>query len=201
MNNLILRSSLTLACALSLASCGGSDGNLQIGVYVINMTKPGMVLKEGGQTREIPQGAAGSSQLIYFEGYEADDRFSIQVENQPAGSACVGFNNVGKMGGYSVANVEFRCYNLPQILSGRLNAPLDSPITLNNGNTQLVVPAGQTEFAFTTKDADGKTIGTVGNGDPFGVTVLVQPTGKTCTVIDGSGIMGLGYDKVTVTCQ
>lgn len=201
MNNLILRSGVALACALSLASCGGGDGNLQIGVYVINMSKPGMVLKEGGQIREVPQGAPGSSQLIYFEGYEADDRFSIQVDKQPEGSACVGFNNVGKMGGYSVANVEFRCYNLPQILSGTLAAAYPTKLVLNNGSTRLEVPAGATTFKFTTKDADGKEVGTVGNGDPFGVTVLTPPDGMSCTVKDGSGIMGLGWDKVLVTCQ
>lgn len=203
MKNLMLRSGALLACALSLAACGGSDGNLYLGGYVINMTKSGMTIaNNNGTPITINAGSPGARQFFQFEGLEADDRFNIQVVNQPAGSTCEARNNVGKMGGYSVSNVEFFCYNLPQNLSGNLDKPLPYDITLNNGKDRVVVKAGQTAFTFTVYGADGKAVsGTVGNGEPYGVTVLEKPANVSCTVTGGSGTMVADKNDVVVSCQ
>lgn len=201
MKNLILRSGALLACALSLASCGGGDGNLYLGGTVYGMTKPGLTLSNnGGPPVTIQPNSAGGASSFQFSGLEADDRFNIQIVNLPAGSKCESTNNVGKMGGYSENQIVFECYNIPQNLGGRLSAPLDKPIILNNGKIQVTVPAGQTTFTFTSKNAAGKDVGTVGNGEPFGVTVL-DAGGKTCTVQNGTGIMTGDYNDVLVTCQ
>ena len=41
----------------------------------------------------------------------------------------------------------------------------------------------------------------MGQGEPFGVTVLHQPNGQTCTVANGIGVMAKGYGGVLVTCS
>jgi hypothetical protein len=203
MKNLMLRSGAVLACVLSLASCGGGEGNLAIGGQVYNMTKTGLKLaNNGGTPIEIAPTGPGGTQQFWFEGLKADDRFNIQVVNQPAGSTCTGRNNIGKMGAYTVNNVVFECYNLPQDLSGHLTAALPYDIVLNNGSDRVKVPAGQTAFTFTIKNAAGQTVGgTVGNGEPYGVTVLDKGQASSCTVTNGSGTMTGNYDGVRVTCQ
>jgi hypothetical protein len=202
MKNLMLRSSALLACALSLAACSGGNGNLYLGGYVVNMTKPGLKLaNNNGTPIEIPAGAPGGSQPFQFEGLEADDRFNITVVNQPEGSECIGSNNVGKMGGYSVGNVQFLCYNLPKNLGGTLSRPLPYAIVLNNGADQVRIEPGQTSFTFTTKNAAGKTVGTVGHGEPYGVTVLDKGQASSCTVQNGSGTMSNDFNGIIVTCQ
>lgn len=208
MKNLMLRSGALLACALSLASCGGSnDGNLYLSGTVYNMTKSGMKLSlNGGTPIDIERTGPGGTGTFYFEGLDADDRFNITVASQPAGSECIAYRNVGKMGAYSVDYAtstapRFECYNLPQNLSGRLSAPLSYDITLNNGRDRVTVKAGQTTFTFTVFDANGKPVsGTVGNGEPYGVTVL-PPHDKTCTVENGVGTMVGDFNNVIVTCQ
>lgn len=203
MKNLMLRSGALLACALSLASCGGgSDGNLYLGGTVYNMTKTGLKLaNNGGTPIDIPATGPGGQYTFYFEGLEADDRFNITVVSQPEGSECIPSRNVGKMGAYSVQNVLFECYNLPKNLGGRLAAPLSYPITLNNGRDQVTIQPGQTAFTFTVRDSAGKIVsGSVGHGEPFGVTVL-PPNDAKCTVQNGSGTMLNDYNDVLVTCQ
>jgi len=200
MNNLILRAGALLACALSLSACGGSEGNLYLGGVVVGMTKQDMRISNNGGPEVIINGNATGAQVPFqFEKLEADDRFNIQIVKQPPGSTCVGENNVGKMGGYSVSNVVFRCRNLPRNLSGRLTAPVSYDVVLNNGSSQVKVPAGQTAFTFTIKTPTGDT-GTVGDGEPYGVTVL-KPENNNCTVQNATGNMNSDKDNVLVTCQ
>jgi hypothetical protein len=65
-----------------------------------------------------------------------------------------------------------------------------------NGADRHDVPAGTTSVQMAGVNEDG----------PYGVTVLQQPTGQTCTVSggssgNGSGIMGATETTtVTVTC-
>jgi hypothetical protein len=41
----------------------------------------------------------------------------------------------------------------------------------------------------------------VGDGSPYGVTILAQPAGRSCTVVNGVGTMGNAAVKtVLVTC-
>jgi hypothetical protein len=42
----------------------------------------------------------------------------------------------------------------------------------------------------------------VGDGYPYGVTVLTQPTNQTCTVVNGTGTMGAGpVNNIQVNCN
>ncbi|MFP5394126.1 MAG: hypothetical protein ACLGI6_21725 [Gammaproteobacteria bacterium] len=208
MKNLFTRASLLLACALSVSACGGGNANLQLGVNVTGLTKEGLVLKNvsNGDTLAISRAAAASGYPLPFNKLlEPDEHFDVEIDATPSGTTCTLQNNKGRIGAYSLSNIYVTCTNIPRELSGTVTGLKGSGLVLNNGSQRLAIePTGASpqSFTFATRDSAGKiTGGTVGQGDPFGVTVLTQPTGQTCTVTNGTGIMGEGYSAVAVSCQ
>lgn len=199
MNKLFSRTSLALACALGLAACGSSDDNLQLGGRIYGVTKSGLTLtnNNGPELKIEPN----QSSFFFPEAIGSDEKYNVQVKNLPEGMKCDGRYNSGTSGAYSVNSVEFVCFNIPRTLSGKVNNLTTDGLVLNNGKDRLAVPKGATTFSFTQTAADKTVTGQVGDGDPFGITVLTSPTGQTCTVSNGSGIMGhVDYDKAVVTC-
>lgn len=205
MKNLFLRSgAVALVCALSLAACGGGHANLYLSGTVYGLTKPGLVLKNGSMSTTVDGNSTGGPVTFSFTDLlKSDENFDVEP-SPPDGTVCTSLYNKGKTGAYSITNIQISCHNIPQELSGVINGLTGSGLVLNNGPTQLKVAAGASTFNFAVKDSAGNiTSGAVGQGEPFGVTVLTQPTNpvQNCTVANGTGVMGKGYSGVIVTCQ
>jgi len=63
---------------------------------------------------------------------------------------------------------------------------------LTNGNVTFTAPNATTGFTFGVK---------VQFGDTYGVTVLSNPAGLSCTVANGAGTMGdTDVSNIAVTC-
>ena len=204
MKNLFLRSGAALACALSLAACGGGNANLYLAGTVYGLTKPGLVIKNGNMSTTVDGNSTGAATSFSFtELLKSDENFDVEPF-PPDGTVCTSLYNKGKTGAYSITNIQITCHNIPQELSGVINGLTGTGLILNNGPTQVkIAPGGSPlKFSFAVKDSAGAiTSGAVGQGEPFGVTVLQQPSGQTCTVANGTGVMAKGYDGVIVTCQ
>jgi hypothetical protein len=220
MKKLYARTSAALACALCVTACGGSGNNLQLGGTVYGMTKTGLTLTNNGGPEYTVTPAAtstGSSTFVFPELVGTDEKYNVQVKNQPEGSTCTGQYNTGTTGAYSVSSVVFYCANVPRNLGGSVTGLKYDGLVLNNGNVKLAVGKDATTFTFTSTTTVGTkttTTGQVGDGEPFGVTVLEQPkladgvtVAQICTVSNGTGIMGHtdynglnGVNGVLVTC-
>lgn len=190
MKSLILRSSVALACALSLAACGGGSGNLLLGGSVVGLTKPGLELqnKTTGPALSVP---AGSSIFSFAELLRSDEDFEVLVKTQPQGAVCTVINGKGRTGAYNVTSVVVSCVTNTYDLGGTVSGLDVTGLVLVNGPDKVAVPAGATTVAFA-KVADGA---------PYGVTVLTQPTGRTCSVANGVGTMGSSkVTNIAVTC-
>ena len=61
----------------------------------------------------------------------------------------------------------------------------------NSGGDNLAIAANATTFTFATP---------AGAGAPYAVTVLTQPTGQSCTVVNSSGTASANVTNVAVTC-
>lgn len=199
MNKLFSRTSVALACALSLAACGGDDGNLTLSGTITGVTKAGLTLtnNDGPELAITP----GQTTFRFPELIGSDDKYNVQVKKLPEGMKCNALYNSGTSGAYDVNSVRFDCYNVPRELSGTVVNLLNDGLVLNNGKDQVEVPRGAVTFTFTKTAADKTVTGQVGDGEPFGITVFKQPAGQTCTVAAGTGIMGNNYDKAIVTCS
>lgn len=202
MKSLYLRSSVALACALGLAACGGGDDNLLLAGNVYGLLKDGLVIQNnGGPDLAIPAGATNFSfpQLI-----SSDSDFNITVKALPPSTKCDVVNGKGKSGAYSVYSVEIRCVTSSYDLGGTISGLDATGLVLINGSQRKVIPAGATSFTMTAFADDGTTYvsGRVPDGQPYGITILQQPTGRTCSVANGTGTMGsTAQNNVVVTCS
>lgn len=217
----LVRPALVLASSLVLASCGGGGKEtFPIKVTVNNVLYPGLILASNGQELAIPVPAKpGDSVVLNFpNGLDYGTYYNVVPKGgtaagggaQPAHQSCVSggypreYGTAGQTASVGSARtpaieVTYNCAVLAYELSGTISGATTGSITLINGsNSQVTVDLSKgTGFVFPNA---------VPYGTSFGVTVLTQPAGYTCTVAGGVGIMNDAFEKlggnktVAVTC-
>ena len=189
MKNLILRSSVALACALSLAACGGGSGNLLLGGNVFGLVKDGLVLQNNGGTPYAV--SAGSSTFAFPDLLKNDQDFNVTIQSSPSNAVCTVVNGKGRTGAFNVTSVEIDCVTNTYALGGTVTGLDVGGLVLVNGADRVTVAAGAGSFS----------LAKVADGSPYGVTVLTPPTGRTCSVQNGVGTMGAAaVSNIQVTC-
>lgn len=193
MKSLYLRSGAALLCAATLAACGGSGGgNMALGGTINGMTRGPLTLTNNDGPDLVVKEPVAS--FVFPDPVAADAGFNIKVKSSPAGQKCSASNNTGKANYYSSGQTVITCTTDAFLLGGSVSGLDASGLVLANGSLTVSLLPGATSFTFPEK---------VGNGAPYGVSVLVQPSnGKTCTVANFSGIMPIA-DKLDliVTCK
>ena len=116
----------------------------------------------------------------------------MTVSVQPTGQTCSVTNGSGTVSGADVTNVQVDCVDASFSVGGTVSGLTGAGLVLqNNGGDDLAVGADG-PFQFSTPVPDG---------DPYDVTVSVQPTGQTCSVTNGSGtVSGADVTDVVVDC-
>lgn len=202
MKNLYLRSAVALACALSLAACGGDDdGTMQLGGGIQGVTVPGLVLKnKGGPELKVEPFA---STFAFPDLIASNTEYDIKIVGEPSNAKCEIINGKGKSGAYGLnASIGVICTLTPHDVKGRI-VGLRGPLVIINGTYRLNIPANATTFNLTVESEDKKTkIGQVGETQAYGVSVLQQPPGQTCLIENAIGIMGKAdVDNILITCN
>lgn len=203
MKNLYLRSAVALACALSLAACGGDDdGTMQLGGGVQGVTIAGLVLKnKGGPDLKVEPFA---SSFVFPDLIAANTDYDIQIVSTPSNATCRIINGKGKSSVYGVgSSIGVICTLIPHDVKGKIVGLTNGPLVIINGTYRMNILANQTEFNLTKLDSDGKTkLGEVGETQAYGLSVLQQPPGLTCRIDNAVGIMGKAdVDNVLITCN
>ncbi|MYN21087.1 hypothetical protein GTP81_30565 [Rugamonas sp. FT107W] len=205
MKSVYLRSGLALACAALLNACGGGNGNLALSGTISGLTKPDLVLinKKTGERLAIP---ANTSSFVFTRLAAVDEEFDIEIDTPPTGAKCtpVGTSNVGKANAYTSYQIGFTCVTNPWTLGGNVSGLRYPGLVLANGADLVsVLPAATADakvgFTFPSK---------VGDGSPYGVTVLSQPADpatkqtQVCSVANPTGNMpAKDYGDLVVTCN
>jgi len=196
MKSSILRAGVVaLACALGLSACGGGSGDLYLAGAVYNVTKDGLVLQNnGGNDTAV---VAPYTSFQFDNRVSTDDQFNITVKSIPSNAnACVVNNGKARANYYTIGQISVTCSIKQHALTANIQGLTGSGLVIINGADRHDVPAGTTTVPMATVNEDGA----------YGVTVLTQPSGQTCTVSGGStgtgsGTMGATEDTtVTVTC-
>jgi hypothetical protein len=188
-------------CAALLASCGGSDnGSLTLRVYVFGLFKPGLVLQNGDQTVTVNPGSSpdpNSRTEVYFPNLIAQDStINVTVKTDAVATKCTPdpatATNV-KANYYSALQVEVHCTTNSYKLGGTVTGLTKDQLVLTNGGNNVTIrPETPSPFVFP---------GAVYDGLNYGVTVLTQPEGLTCSVQNGVGTMPSGdVMNLAVTC-
>jgi hypothetical protein len=200
MNSLYLRSCVAIACALGLAACGGGGGTLVLGGSVVGLTKDGLTLQNnGGAALAVP---VGSLTFAFPDLIGVDTGFNITANNPP-GAVCTVINGSGKSGTINPQNIVVSCITNTYDLGGSVSGLDANGLTLVNGADRQTIAAGATSFSMTKFDPLTGTYasGRVPDGSPYGITVLTQPAGRTCSVANGIGTMGSApINTVKITC-
>lgn len=214
MKQFLLRSSAVIACALGLASCGGGDqGQLQISVTLVNVTKSGLQLQNnGGAFHDVPSG----SFYAFPELIPIDGSFDVVAQGKPSNTTkCEVQNGKAKATNISLQKIRVVCtlitYNLGGSISG-LTGPTgtEAPDTgtgliLANGTDQKTIAVGATGFDMTLNAGTATESGKVPEGAPYGIAIFKQPVGRTCAVNPASSATGTmpaaDVASVVITCS
>lgn len=202
MKNLYLRSAVALACALSLAACGGDDdGTMQLGGSVQGVTIAGLVLQNKGGPELKVEPYAGS--FVFPDLIASNTEYDITIKSSPSNATCEMINGKGKSSIYGVGSIGVRCTLKPHDVKGKIVGLTNGPLVIINGTYRLSIPANETQFNLTKLDTDNKTkLGQVGETQAYGLSVLQQPPGLTCRIDNAVGVMGTAdVDNVLITCN
>jgi len=191
MKSSYLRAGAALACAVALSACGGSDGQLYLGGQFAGVTKAGLVLtNNGGSDKAITPTATGSGDWYFDTLISSDDRYNVEIKSKPSNVSDCRIENPSGRAGYHVYTVYVACDLKRHALSGNVSN-LKGELVLANGSDNTTLQPGATSF----KLAD------IAEDSPYGVSILRQPAGQTCTVSNGSGVVGPApVTNVAVTC-
>lgn len=170
MKNLYLRSMLAAACAVTLAACGGSGGNLYLGGQVYGLAKDGLILKNGDESLPV---TAGASSFYFTKLINTDDRYDITIAQQPKGAVCTLTNGSGKASSYSVTTAVVTCQTNTYPLTGAITGLTADKLTLIIGNNSTSPLAGATTYTFPA----------VADGAAYNISVLTNPTGQVCRFV------------------
>jgi small nuclear ribonucleoprotein (snRNP)-like protein len=190
MNSKYLRSGLALLSAAVLAACGGGNGNIALGVTVSGLSKDGLVLQNGNDTVTVNTGGG----VVYFPTLlSTDQNFNITLKTIPENVQCTLANGSGRINYFTQLQATVSCFNTPYDLGGTATGLTSGVLVLANGSATVSLPAGTTTWKFPAQ---------VSNGALYGISVLNQPAGLTCTVANGSGTMPTAnVTTVAVTCR
>lgn len=197
MKSSILRAGVVaLACALGLSACGGGDGDLYLTGTITGVTKDGLVLtNNGGDDLAV---LTPYTSFQFGTRVSTDDQFNVQVKSLPSNNqTCVVNNPTARANYYTIAQISVTCTIKQHALTVAVNNLTTSGLVIVNGTDRHDVVAGDTKVTMANVYEDGA----------YGVTILQQPTGQTCTVSGGDNGKGSGtvgatdlIGNVVVTC-
>jgi len=191
MKSLTMRCAALTLCATTLAACGGdSGGSIPLSGSISGLNRGGLVLTNKGKDLTL---AAAATTFTFADLVANDSEFEILVKTNPVGQVCTPSNNKGRANYYSYTQTIITCNTDLYTLGGTVTGLKGAGLVLANGSITVAVQDKATTFTF------GKT---VPNQLPYGVTVLAQPVGQTCTVQNGAGIMPIGdKNDVIINCN
>jgi hypothetical protein len=188
-----------LAAALALAGCGGKTEFTITGAFynaggaVTGVPNAGMELTNGNDTISIPVGATSFS---FPTTVDYGDTFNVVISKQPQHMTCTPPNTSGTAGRTESVSIPIVCsqnaYSVLVAVTGLTEAAAtDARLQLINGSAVQEITAAAPAASFTS----------IPVGSAYGVTIFQQPKGQTCTIVNGSGIMGdADRADAVVTC-
>lgn len=195
MKTILTRGALSAVLALSLAACGGGKATFTVGGTVSNLRYGTLVLTTNGQDVSVsPKSTAGEEVSYSFpKQLEYGDEYSVSVKTQPPHQTCGSTDYYDTAGRRASINVAFTCVINSNSIGGTVAGLTADGLVLTNGSTSgtVTLNKGTTSFVFPP----------VYWNETYGVTVLTQPAGLTCTVANGTGTMGdAKVENISVTC-
>ena len=181
-----------VALALALAGCGGK-AQFTVQGTVSGLNNTGLVLANGGSTVTVP---AGATSFTFPQQIDYGSEYNITIQTQPAHMTCSVGGGSGSAGHTVTIQAQVVCNQNTYTLGGQFtgltadSAGVARTVILLNGSAGGALSISSATASNTTTGTGGFVFGSnVADGQAYGVTIQTQPTGLTCTLANGSGIM------------
>jgi hypothetical protein len=223
----LVRPALLLGVAALLSACGGGKATYPIQVTVYNVQYDGLILSTNGQDVAVPKSGAGSAytfsfpnQIEYGVVYDVVPKGQNLATGvlgaQPAHQTCSPSSTPPKTpstataGQFASIDITYTCVLNSFQIGGTIKGLKTTGLVLINGSTAssyVATPTLDTSSVPTGADIAFAMPTTVPWGTPYGVTILTQPTGQTCTIANGVGTIDQAVEtaglvkNIVVTCQ
>lgn len=194
MNSSYLRAGVALACALGLAACGGGGaGDIYLGGTAYGLTQTGLVLQNnGGSDLTIAPAGGAPVTFVFANLIGTDSPYDVTIKSAPANADCTITGGKGTSGPFNVTTIIVSCITHTHALTGTVSGLTAGGLVVVNGADRTVIKAGDTKFAMANVAEDA----------PYGITILTQPTGETCSVVNGVGKMSTAdVGNVQISCM
>ncbi len=191
MTKSFLRPALALALALSLAACGGGKATFPITGTISGLVYGDLVLSTNGMDLKVP---AAATTFTFPNTLEYGEVYAVVQKTPPAHQDCQIVRGTETAGRLASINIEVYCTINTSLVGGTITGLKSAGLQLTNGSDPAVstAPAAATAFIMPNKVPYGST---------YGITVLTQPATETCSVANGTGVMGdVAVTNIVVTC-
>ncbi|MGW8394889.1 hypothetical protein [Pseudoduganella sp. HUAS MS19] len=180
--------------AAALAACGGK-ASFTLGGTITGLANNGLILQNnGGNDLSIN---AGATSFSFPNSISYGTEYRVSIKQQPEHMTCgfLGGTEHGSAGHTTSINIAISCSQNAYALGGTVEGLNATGLVLVNGSS-----SGSITIA---KDATSFTVpGTIPVGTAYGITVLAQPDTLSCSVENGSGVMGdAPRTNVKVICK
>jgi len=181
-----------IALALALAGCGGKESYAITGT-ISGLTYGGLELTNGADRVVVP---AGATSYRFSQSIDYGNEYTVVIAKQPLHQVCgvaQGSSLTGSAGYTETINVALVCainaYSVGGTVTG-LN--VDGLVIINGNGSEFPVPKDTATFTYTD---------TIKSQTSYGLVVLKQPAGKSCTIANGTGVMqDAPVTNVAITC-
>lgn len=193
MKSSYLRAGIALACALGLAACGGGGaGDIYLGGTVFGLTKTGLVLQNnGGSDLAVAPSGGYETPFVFATLIGTDSPYDVTIKSVPSNADCTITGGKGTSGPFNVNTIAVKCITHTHALTGTVSGLTAGGLVVVNGADRVPIDAGAGTF----------TMAKVAEDSPYGITILTQPTGLTCSVANGVGKMGTAdVNNVQISC-
>ena len=228
----LARGALALTAIMTLASCGGGGGKatFPINVNVAGVQYPGLVFTTNDQdvAVAVPADPTKAVDVVFPKEIEYGQVYSVvpkgalyntstgtfyggsTPKHQNCGVSQTYPDNLptsGTAGQFAKIQMYFVCYINTYPLTAKVTGLKATGLVFANGSSQPIAGAPPLDAAGAITGADyTQSLGSVAYNTTYGVTVLTQPTGQTCTIANNVGIMddaaeaANGVSNLAVTC-
>jgi hypothetical protein len=228
----LARGALALTAIMTLASCGGGGdkATFPINVNVTGVQYPGLVFTTNDQDVAVtpPSDPTKAVDVVFPKEIEYGQVYSVVPKgalydatsatfrggNTPKHQNCgvsqtypQNLPTSGTAGQFAKIQMYFVCYINTYPVSAKITGQKAAGLVFANGSSQPVAATPPADSAGALTGADyTQALYPVAYNTTYGITVLTQPTGQTCTVANGVGTMDdaaeatNGVSNVVVTC-
>lgn len=176
-------SNVTVTCSADTYTISGSTSGLAGGADVV-------LSNNGTDTMTVSANAA----FTFATPVAYNGSYVVTVTTQPTGATCTVSKGSGAGVTADISNVAVTCSSNTYAIGGTATGLAPSAqVTLDNNGADPLTLTASGPFTFATQVVDQGS---------YNVTVGTQPTGQTCTVINGSGTnLAHLVSNVSVTCS